>query len=156
VQTTIFAKREVHCPFSATIEMTVRFHERGTEHWFGPFPLLRTRVACEIAEIRDYTDETRIHEALRLQWTAPNWTLLPPIESLITVRPRGPVTEMRMQGKYHVPLGWVGRILDRIIVKRLAQLTIERFLDELRDFVEQQWANERRAVSSHLTGGVSQ
>lgn len=48
-----------------------------------------------------------------------------------------------MEGKYSPPLGVIGRIFDALAGKRIAQRTIERFLDELRDFVEREWAAER-------------
>lgn len=142
--TTIFAKCDVHCPFSATIEMIERFHEKGTQHLVGPFSSVRTRVECELVEIRDHTDQTRIHDALTLRWKARARIPVPLMRGLITVRPNGPATELRMEGTYAPPLGLLGRIFDGIIGKHIAQRTVERFLDELRDFVEREWRIERQ------------
>lgn len=149
--TRIYAKCEVHCPFSATIEMIERLHASGTEHRVGPFSSIRTRVQCEIAEVPDHTDETRIHDALTLRWTAPSRIPLPVMRGLITVRPNGPATQLRMEGTYEPPLGPVGRLLDLLAGRNLAQRTVDRFLDELRDFIEQEWHKERRA---HVTAAL--
>ena len=153
--TIVFATRDVHCPFSATIEMIERFHESGTQHLFGPFRGVRTRVECVLSEIRDDTDQTRIHQALRLQWRARTWIPLPVIRGRITVRPSGRSTALHIEAKYSMPLGFIGRVFDQIIGKRLAQRTVERFLDEVRDFVEREWQNDRGSFASRNTSGVS-
>lgn len=70
------------------------------------------------------------------------------MSGLITVRPNGLATELRMEGTYAPPLGAPGQLFDRIIGRRLAQRTVNRFLDELRDFVEQEWQKERREQST--------
>ena len=145
--TRVYAKRAVHCPFSATIEMIKHLHDSGAGHRVGPFSSIRTHVHCEIAEIRDLTDGTRIHEALTFRWRAHSWIPLPVMSGLITVRPNGRATELRMEGTYDPPVGALGRLFDRIIGCRLAQRTVNRFLDELRDFVEQEWQKERRGYA---------
>lgn len=142
--TTIFSHRYTHCPFSATIELIQRLHRSGAVHTVGPFSTLHTRVHCEIAETRDYTDQTRIHEALVLRWKAHAPLPLPVIRAMITVRPEGPATEIRMQAKYRPPLGL--EIFDAMIGKWLAQRTIDRFLDEVKNFVDCEWAQERQAT----------
>lgn len=142
--TTIFAKRDVRCPFSVTIELVQRLHRSGAEHWVGPFGAFSTRVECELAEIRDHTDQTRIHEALVLRWKARARIPLPAMRGMITVRPNGRTTEVRMEGRYTPPLGSFGRLFDSLIGRRVAQRTVDRFLDQLRDFVEREWQAERR------------
>lgn len=139
--TTIFSSRYTHCPFSATIDLIERLHRSGAVHTVGPFSILHTRVNCELAETRDYTDQTRVHEALVLRWKAHAHVPLPVIRGMITVRPEGPATEIRMQAKYRPPLGF--EIFDTIVGRWLAQRTIDRFLDELTRFVEREWAQER-------------
>jgi hypothetical protein len=148
--TTVFAKRDARCPFSAAIEMIERLHQSSTDHIVGPFSRMRMRVHCDFAEVRDYTDETRVHEALVLQWKSHAALPLPLMRGMITVRPNGPFTELRMEGTYVPPLGFAGAVFDTLIGKRIAQRTIERFLDELRDFVEQQWDSDRRGVDARI------
>lgn len=139
--TTIFSHRYAHCPFSATIELIERLHRSGAVHTVGPFSRLRTRVRCELAQTRDYTDQTRIHEALVLRWKAHAPVPLPAIRGMITVRPDGPATEIRMRATYRPFLGL--KMIDSMLGRWLAQRTIDRFLDEVKWFVESEWAQER-------------
>lgn len=140
--TTILSRRYTHCPFSATIELIERLHRSGAVHTVGPFSGLHTKVRCEFAETRDYTDQTRIHEALVVRWKANSGTPMPVIRGMITVRPKGPATEIRMRAKYRPLLGF--EIFDSIVGRWLAQRTIDRFLDEVKKFVECEWAQERQ------------
>lgn len=146
--TRVYAKRDVHCPFSVTTEMIKHLHNTGMGHHVGPFPSLRAHVDCEITEIRDLTDGTRIHEALTFRWRAHSWIPLPVMSGLITVRPNGLATELRMEGTYAPPLGVLGQLFDRVIGYRLAQRTVNRFLDELRNFIEQEWQKEHHAITA--------
>lgn len=141
--TRVTAKRDVDCPFSATIEMIEHLHAGGADHRVGPFSSFRTRVHCEIVEVRDHTDETRIHDALTLRWTTPSRIPLPVMSGLITVRPNGLATEVRMEGTYVPPFGAAGRLFDRIVGRHLAQRTVSRFLDELSNSIEREWQKER-------------
>ena len=145
--TKIYATRDVRCPFSATIEL-IEHSQRG--HRVGPFAGLRTDVECRLAEVRDETDTSRIHEALVLHWKARKRIPVPEMDGLITVRPNGPATELRMEGRYEPPFGIIGRIFDAIIGRRIALQTVNRFLDDLRDFVQAEWQRERQA----RTGGA--
>lgn len=145
---TIFAIEGVKCPFSATIEMIERLHHSGSEHSVGPFSGLRTPVICDLSEVRDYTDETRAHEALKVHWRANAKLPVPEMNGLLTVRPNGPLTELRMAGRYDPPFGVPGRIFDALIGRFVALRTIRRFLTELRLFIEAEWQKERRANAS--------
>ncbi len=145
--TRVYAKRDVHCPFSATIETIQHLHSSGAEHRVGPFSSIRARVQFEITEVRDRTDETRIHDALLLQWKSHSRIPLPVMSGLITVRPNGLATELRMEGTYVPPLGALGLFFDRIIGYHIAQRTVGRFLDEVRDSVEHEW--RKRTTTTH-------
>jgi hypothetical protein len=141
--TTISSNRYTHCPFSATIELIERLHRSGAVHTVGPFSGLHTCVHCELAQTRDYTDRTRIHEALVLRWKVHAPVPVPVLRGMITVRPEGPATEIRMHAKYRPPLGFVGRIFDAVAGRWLAQRTVDRFLDDVKQLVEHEWAHER-------------
>lgn len=130
--------------------MVERLHRSGAAHVIGPFSSVHTAVRCEVAEVRDYTDTCRAHEALVVRWKAHSRIPLPVMRGMITVRPDGPATEVRMEAKYRPPLGAFGRWIDALIGKRLAQRTIERFLDEVKIFVDRQWAEERRALPDRI------
>ena len=142
--TRIHATRAVHCPFSATIEKIALLHKSDGEHHVGPFSSIRSRVQIQFEEVRDYTDETIRHEALEIRWKAPARMPLPVMGGLITVRPNGLTTDLRMEGTYVPPFGALGQLFDRIIGCHIAQRTVNRFLDDLRDFAEQEWQKERR------------
>lgn len=49
-----------------------------------------------------------------------------------------------MQAKYRPPLGL--EIFDSMAGRWLAQRTIDRFLDEVKKFVDCEWAQERNAT----------
>ena len=76
------------------------------------------------------------------------------MRGMITVRPNGRFTELRMEGSYTPPLGSFGAIFDRLIGRGLAQRTIERFLDDLQGFVEREWTSERQAQGADDTIGT--
>lgn len=141
--TRVQAKREAPCPFGIAVELIERFH-LNTGHRFGPFSLLQVHVECSLAETRDYTDPARIHEALVLQWRTHGFFPIPKLRALITVRPHGLSTEIRIDGSYVPPFGIVGRILDVLIGRYIARRTIERLLDAIYLFIEREWEAERR------------
>lgn len=146
--THVFATQDVACPFSATIEMIERLHHTGGEHDVGPFSALHTPVVCDLSEVRDYTDETRVHDALTVHWRARAGLPIPEMNGLLTVRPNGPVTRLRMDGRYEPPFRFLGRIFDDLIGRHAARRTIRRFLHELRGFIEAEWQKERRSYTA--------
>ena len=116
--------------------------------------MLRARVSCELAETRDYTDQSRIHEALVLRWKAHAPVPLPVIRGMITVRPDGPATEIRMRAKYRPPLGF--EIFDEMVGRWLVQRTIDRFLNEVKKFVDSEWAQERQTINNRSPRPIPQ
>ena len=135
-------ERDVDCAFSATIDIIERLFAAGADYRVGPFQGIHACVRLEAAEVRDTTDQARIHDALRLRWEAPARFPLPVMHGFITVRPRAPITELHMEGTYVPPLGALGKVFDRIIGCHLAQRTMSRFLGELRDFVQEEWRKD--------------
>lgn len=150
--TQIFATKDVKCPFSATIDFIERLHRTGSEHVVGPFAGLRTPVVCDLREVRDFTDETRIHEALVLHWKARAKIPVPEMNGLLTVRPNGQLTQLRMEGQYEPPLGFPGRLFDLLVGQHIAGRTIRLFLAELRTFIEAEWEKERVASAARIEG----
>lgn len=150
--TQIFAAKDVKCPFSATIEFIERLHRTGSDHVIGPLARLRTPVVCNLHEVRDFTDETRIHEALVLHWKARANIPVPEMNGLLTVRPNGPLTQLRMEGQYEPPLGLPGRLFDALVGRHIARRTISLFLAELRTFIEAEWEKERVSDAARIEG----
>lgn len=128
--------------------MIERLHGAAGKHFVGPFAGFSTPVVCDLSEVRDYTDETRVHDALKLHWRANSKMPLPEMDGLLTVRPNGPVTELHMEGQYEPPLRFAGRIFDTLFGRFIALRTIRRFLDELRTFIEAEWQRERQTYES--------
>ena len=150
--THISVLENVKCPFSGTIDLIERLHRSGSEHIVGPFAGLRTPVVCELHEVRDFTDQTRIHEALTLHWKARARIPVPEMSGLITVRPNGPLTQVRMEGQYQPPFGVLGRLFDVLAGRHIAQRTIRLFLTELRIFIEAEWEKERASYAARIEG----
>lgn len=150
--THISAVQDVRCPFSGTIELIERLHRSGSEHVVGPFAGLRTPVVCELHEVRDFTDQTRIHEALTLHWKAHARVPVPEMNGLLTVRPNGPLTQLHMDGEYEPPLGLPGRLFDVLAGRFIARRTARLFLTELRTFIEAEWEKERAAYAARIEG----
>lgn len=150
--TRVFVTKDVKCPFSATIDFIERLHRTGSEHVVGPFAGLRTPVICDLHEVRDFTDQTRIHEALTLHWKARAKIPVPEMNGLLTVRPNGRLTQLRMEGRYEPPLGLPGRLFDLLAGRYIARRTIRVFLSELRTFIETEWEEERLANAARIEG----
>jgi hypothetical protein len=133
--------RDVSSPFSATIALIEQFHEQ-TDHRVGPHARLQATVECATAQTRDYTDTSRIHEAIVLQWRTHGVFPIPRLRGLITVRPKAPGTELRIEGSYVPPLGFAGRFFDALIGRHIAKKTLERFADSIQAFIDR----KRRAA----------
>ena len=89
-----------------------------------------------MAEIRDYTDSVRLHEALILQWRSHGRFPVPRFRGMITARPSGPNTEIRIEGHYVPPFGKAGMVIDSIAGRFIAQRTLERLADDISEFVD--------------------
>lgn len=150
--TRIFATQDVKCPFSGTIEFIERLHQSGSQHLVGPFAGLRTPVVCDLREVRDVTDESRIHEALVLHWKAQAKIPVPEMSGLLTVRPSGPLTQLRVEGQYEPPFGLPGRLFDVLVGRYITRRTLRLFLAELRTFIEAEWEKERAAHAARIEG----
>jgi hypothetical protein len=141
--TRVSVSKDVHCPFSATVEIIEEFHERHKALRIGPFTKMEGRISCEASEIRDVTDRTRIHEALFMRWASAGLIPIPTLYGLITIRPDGLATEVRLEASYVPPLGALGRVFDRILGWRLVRRTLERFVDDMYEFIESRYGLER-------------
>ncbi|MEO6991836.1 MAG: hypothetical protein ABI346_06235 [Candidatus Baltobacteraceae bacterium] len=71
-----------------------------------------------------------------MRWKAVTRFPVPAMRGLVTVRPAGLATRVRMEGTYQPPLGPLGGIFDRLVGRHIAWLTIERFLDDVYAFTE--------------------
>ena len=134
--------RDVYCPFTEAVPLIQRFY-RTVPVRIGPFAFMEFDVEADVVETRDYTDETRIHDALAIRWRRRGGVPAPSFSGLITARPNGPSTEIRIEGHYTPPLGVLGAIFDAVIGKHIARWTLERFLDQIAAFINHEFGKER-------------
>lgn len=139
----VHVARNVRCPFSAAVPLIEQFHRRSRRLRVGPSALLEAIVEPALAQTRDYTDQTRLHEALVLQWRSHGSFPVPRFRGLITVRPNGNATEVRIDGRYVPPLGKAEAAFDALIGRRIARRTLERLLTSIEAFVETQYGAKR-------------
>ena len=76
------------------------------------------------------TDQTA---GLALRWvaTGTGGALFPVLDADLTLSPAGAGTILMMAGSYRPPLGAVGGVLDRAILRRVADGTIRSFLTQV-------------------------
>ena len=93
----------------------------------GPAP-----VVSRLVEVQFGTMVTRTGSALLpLRWQAAGagGGLFPALDADITVSPYGESrTLIALAGVYRAPLGTVGAVLDRVVMRRVAVATVRRFV----------------------------
>ncbi len=134
---------EVDCPFSAAIEYIDLYHKEHASPVSMPYAHVVRRVQCEACEIRDVTDETRVHEALLFRWESRFATFPPLLHGLVTVRPHGRTTHLRLEASYVPRFGLFGRVIDAMIGRLVVRKTLRAFLRDVRRYVENVYDIER-------------
>ena len=86
-------------------------------------------VRVQVREL-SCTDQTA---GLALRWvaTGTGGALFPVLDADLTLSPAGEGTIMSVAGSYRPPLGAVGGVLDRAILRRVADATIRSFLKQV-------------------------
>jgi hypothetical protein len=86
-------------------------------------------VRVQVREL-SWTDQTA---ALALRWeaTGTGGTLFPVLDADLTLTRAGVGTILAMAGSYRPPLGALGEVLDRAILRRVATATIRSFLTQV-------------------------
>lgn len=94
----------------------------------GPGGIAKT-VRLEVGE--PLRAETRV--SLPLSWTATGpSSLFPTMHADLSITSMGPsLTQVAFHGSYTPPLGVVGRLLDRAVLHRLAELSVKDFVDRV-------------------------
>lgn len=141
--TSIAVTAQVRCPFSATLEYVDVYHQQRSNEQNVPYTHVVRHVRCEASEIRDVTDQTRVHEALLFRWQS-RFPILPPVlHGLVTVRPHGRTTQVRLEATYVPRFGLLGRLADALVGRMLVRNMLQGFLDDVRRFVENAYDLER-------------
>ena len=126
--------------FAVASERLARLGDNGaltgaSEYAYGP-GLTRVGVAgvsklvrVQVREL-SCTDQTA---GLALRWvaTGTGGALFPVLDADLTLTPAGEGTIMSVAGSYRPPLGAVGGVLDRAILRRVADGTIRSFLTQV-------------------------
>lgn len=91
-----------------------------------------------------------------LRWEATGASaLFPTMDADIVIAAVGPrMTQVSLRGSYRVPLGPVGRVLDRMLLHRVAEASVKRFVDRIaHSLAEDPGAAGARARDSVAAGG---
>jgi hypothetical protein len=101
-------------------------YDYGTLARVGPAGVSKL-VRVQVREL-SWTDRTA-GLALRWEATGVGGRLFPVLDADLTLAPAGDQgTVLRMAGAYRPPLGPLGEVLDRAILRRVAVATVRRFL----------------------------
>ncbi len=125
----------VCCLFTESVSLIERFQRSGNFK-VGPFSFLEFEVESAMAQTRETTDQVRAHEALVIQWRYHGLLPAPRFRGMITVRPNGPATLIRIDGHYIPPLGVLGGVLDALVGRFVAHRTVKRLLARLTAFID--------------------
>ena len=89
--------------------------------------------------------------AFPVTWRATGPTMLfPRMSADLVVAPIGTdSTSFVFEGTYDPPLGFVGGAFDRLVMNRLAEMTVKIWVDRVVDLAERTWVDEQRR---RLTG----
>ncbi|MHB8146447.1 MAG: hypothetical protein ACYDGM_04185 [Vulcanimicrobiaceae bacterium] len=139
---TVHQTRDVYCPFTESVPLIERFCRVGPVK-IGPFAFIEFAVDATVAETRDYTDRTRHHEALVIQWKNHTLFPVPRFRGILTVRPNGLATEIRIEGHYTPPLGAFGQIFDAAVGRHIARRSLGRFLGRIAAFINGEYGKKR-------------
>lgn len=140
--TSIAVAAEVCCPFSATLEYVDVYHKQRSSDASVAYTHV-AHVRCDASEIRDVTDDTRVHDALLFRWNS-RFPMLPPVlHGLITVRPHGRTTQIRLEATYVPRFGPLGVLIDAVAGRMVVRNMLQAFLADVRRFVENAYDLER-------------
>jgi hypothetical protein len=95
--------------------------------------------------------------AFPVTWRATGPTMLfPRMSADLVVSPIDEQsTSFVFEGTYEPPLGFVGGAFDRLVMNRLAEMTVKIWVDRVVDLAEQTWVEEQRERMARLGDGGS-
>ena len=134
---------DVRCPFSAAIDYAELFHSEHAGTGIMPYAHLVRHVCCEANEVRDVTDETRVHEALLFRWSSRLPIFPPLVHGLVTVRPNGRTTRIRIEANYVARFGLIGQIIDLLAGRMVVRKMLRSFMRDLCRYIENTYELER-------------
>jgi hypothetical protein len=117
--------------------------------WF-PLPGLRHRVKLAFAIHADVLDHGRRHDEFRITWRSGS-RLLPDFHGTIRFRIEADRTRVLVDGSYVPPLGFAGRLFDRIAGSAIARASMQDLADRIAVYLtqsERQWRVEQGTAAS--------
>ena len=108
------------------------------QNFFSQHPKLQVKAlgsSTAVVEVQHYLLYDWLSVAPRKEGVAfgwrPVWRGFPAFGATLTVRRRGTITELVLEGSYEPPGGAVGRLFDRVIGRKLAAATMDAFLNQV-------------------------
>lgn len=144
----VMAEEYAACPFSIAQEYAVHYLQRaeagGNEAQIHvPIRFLpaciRRRTAVTFGLHVDVAEAGRLHDEIRLRWSA-GTPLLPDFCGTLRFRIAGQGTDVLIEGTYRVPFGALGRLFDDVIGRHIARASLGDFARRIARRLE---ANER-------------
>lgn len=157
--------REVRVPFSVAHDYAEDFFRAAERDVHVRIPLrdlfwaLRGRfdrpVKLVFALHPDEHEAGRVHDALMVEWRA-GTHLLPHFHGTLRLRIASvESTALRLEGAYRPPLGFAGRIFDRILGRRIARSTMAELLGRLVEAMERREREYRAADVQPESSGIT-
>jgi hypothetical protein len=144
----ISVQEHAACPFSIAQEYAVEYLRRaetGNDEAQIRVPIaffpgfLRRRVTVTFGLHYDVAEKGRVHDEIRLRWTAGTpW--LPDFRGTMRFRIAGKQTDVLVDGSYRIPFGNVGRVFDNLAGRRIALASLRDLTRRIADALE---TNER-------------
>ena len=147
--TSVRASADVFCEFSGAVDALAEYFREHQQVVGLDVPLrglglptflrLRRNVVVAAAVEPDRTDPRPDgHDALRFVWIPTHRVpFLPVLQGFLRVRPAGDHrTRVILEGAYEPPLGIAGRIVDALLGRRIAALTAQTLLADLKRSLE--------------------
>jgi hypothetical protein len=98
--------------------------------WGLPIPPLRWRVRFTFGLHEDVFEGGRQHDEVRFRWQSGS-RLLPDFHGSLRFRIETSRTRVLLEGSYEAPLGMLGRIVDRIVGRRVARASLQEVADRI-------------------------
>jgi len=102
---------------------------------------VRSRRRLDLSEPGRFHDEIDFSVSAEAAW-------IPHVSGTLRFRIRCPGTRLLFVADYGLPCGAIGRLVDRIVVRRLAAASAGELMDRLVAGLEQLW-HERQSASAH-------
>ena len=113
---------------------------------------LEQEVSVHFVSFRGHKGERRLHDEMQLTWDPTGGVPFPSFKGALKMHPLGSDTEMELNGEYTPPLGAVGEVFDAVIGKKIAEVTANALLGELKEAIEVDFAAVKDTIEKTPPG----